>query len=446
MNARLANRRIRLLVAVFAIVFAGALVRAGWLQAVQAPTLDRLAADQYRETIAIPAHRGTIYDRNGVELAVGARATTVYANPRQIVDPRAAAVVAGKALDLDADELAGLLADRSKGFVYVARKADPERAAELEREKLPGLGFYDEERRTYPQATVGSGDRRLRRSRQQGAGRPRAPARPGLAGREGSKTIVRDPSGRTLGVVRSTPVVDGSDVYLSVDHVLQAELERVLRRTRERWGALSATGVVLDPETGGILAMAVEPGYDANTFPDVDEELRRNRAITDTYEPGSTMKVVTISAELERGDVKPSTTVHAASDDPGLGSGDLGARSARHRDDDRLPDPRRVVERRHGDARASARQAPPVRVGLAVRVRQGDRHRLPRGVDRDRAAARGVVGLDDRYPPDRARHRRDARADGGGVRRSRQRRSVGSAAPRRTGRGRRGRRGRRAAA
>ena len=113
-----------------------------------------------------------------------------------------------------------------------------------------------------------------------------------LSGREGSKTIVRDPSGRTLGVVRSTPVVDGSDVYLSVDHVLQAELERVLRRTRERWGALSTTGVVLDPETGGILAMAVEPGYDANTFPDVDEELRRNRAITDTYEPGSTMKVV----------------------------------------------------------------------------------------------------------------------------------------------------------
>jgi stage V sporulation protein D (sporulation-specific penicillin-binding protein) len=154
MTARLANRRIRLLAAVFAVVFAAALVRAGWLQAVQAPVLDRLASDQYRETLTIPAHRGAIYDANGVELAVGERATTVYANPRQIVDARAASVVAGEALGLDPDALLPILSDRSKGFVYVARKADPDLAAALEREKIPGFGFYSEERRTYPQNDV----------------------------------------------------------------------------------------------------------------------------------------------------------------------------------------------------------------------------------------------------------------------------------------------------
>ena len=88
MTARVANRRIRLLIALFAAVFAVALLRAGWLQAVRAQALGNLATNQHRETIEVPAHRGTIYDRLGAELAVGSRATTVYATPRQIRDPR----------------------------------------------------------------------------------------------------------------------------------------------------------------------------------------------------------------------------------------------------------------------------------------------------------------------------------------------------------------------
>jgi cell division protein FtsI (penicillin-binding protein 3) len=111
-------------------------------------------------------------------------------------------------------------------------------------------------------------------------------------------------------VIESEPVRDGRDVYLTVDHTIQGEVERILRETRERWAAKAATAVVLDPRTGAVLALAVEPGFDANNYPAVarrDPDRLRNRAVTDTYEPGSTFKVVTIGAVLESELVTPET-------------------------------------------------------------------------------------------------------------------------------------------
>jgi cell division protein FtsI/penicillin-binding protein 2 len=105
-------------------------------------------------------------------------------------------------------------------------------------------------------------------------------------------------------------VKNGKDVFLTVDHTIQGHVERVLRRARARWGAKSASAVVLDPRTGGTLALAVEPGFDANAYPRVakaGEERLRNRAVTDTYEPGSTFKVVTVGGVLESNIVSPST-------------------------------------------------------------------------------------------------------------------------------------------
>lgn len=154
MTLRSSNRRIRLLLALSVLVFAGTLARAVWLQGVQAGTLERMALRQHRQTIEIPAGRGTIFDRKGEPLAIGEQATTVYADPRQVVDSRRVAIAAAKALDLDANALYEQLADRARHFVYVKRKADPARAAALERQALPGLGFYTEELRTYPQRGV----------------------------------------------------------------------------------------------------------------------------------------------------------------------------------------------------------------------------------------------------------------------------------------------------
>ncbi len=276
MAARVANRRIRLLAAVFALVFALALARAGWLQAIRASALTRLAVSQHRETVDVPAHRGTMYDRLGFEVALGSPTITVYANPRQIGDPRVVAVAAARTLGLDPDKLYPLLADQSRGFVYVQRQADPEKAQALQRQGIVGLGFYPEEKRIYPQGRVGA-------------------------------SVVGYAGVDNRGVVASKPRSDGRDVYLTIDHTLQGQVERVLGATVARWEAKSASAVVMDPRTGGILALAVAPGYDANRFPKVSDERKRNRAVTDTYEPGSTFKIVTIAGALETGQVGPNT-------------------------------------------------------------------------------------------------------------------------------------------
>jgi cell division protein FtsI (penicillin-binding protein 3) len=307
---RQANRRLRLLVAIFAVVFAAAFARVAWLQAVKAQTLDHLATDQHRGAFDVPAARGTIFDRNGVQLAFGERATTVYANPRQVADPREMAIAVGEALDLDAGELYPLLTDRSRGFVYLARKADPEKADALKAQELPGIGFQEEERRVYPQRALASELVGYAGTENRGLSGLELQLEKELAGTAGSKTIVRDPFGRTIDVVESEQVQDGRDIFLTIDHTLQSHVERVLHRAQTRWTAQSATAVVLDPQTGGILALAVEPGFDANDYPEVarwEEERLRNRAVTDTYEPGSTFKVVTVGGVLETNVVSPTT-------------------------------------------------------------------------------------------------------------------------------------------
>jgi cell division protein FtsI (penicillin-binding protein 3) len=307
MAARVANRRIRLLAAVFALVFGLALARAGWLQAIRASALTRLAVSQHREIVDVPAHRGTMYDRLGFEVALGSPTITVYANPRQIGDPRMVAVAAARSLGIDPDKLYPLLADQSRGFVYVQRQADPEKAQALQRQGIVGLGFYPEEKRIYPQGRVGASVVGYAGVDNRGLAGLELSLDRVLTGQQGEKTIVKDPFGRTLEVVGSKPRSDGRDVYLTVDHTLQGQVERVLGATVARWEAKSASAVVMDPRTGGILALAVAPGYDANRFPKVSDERKRNRAVTDTYEPGSTFKVVTISAALETGQVGPDT-------------------------------------------------------------------------------------------------------------------------------------------
>jgi len=306
-SARLANRRIRLLVALFAALFAVALARAAWLQAVQASSLDRLATSQQRETIVLPARRGIVFDRMGVELAIGEEATTVYANPKQIREPRRVAPVVARDLGLDPSEVLAALSDRSRGFVYVVRKADPEQARVLQARKLVGIGFYPEERRSYPQKRVASSVIGYAGTDNEGLAGLELAYDDILSGQDGEETIVRDPFGTLLDVVDTKPVRQGKDLTLTLDHRLQAQVEQVLRDTRAAWSAKAVTAIVVDPRTGGILAMAVEPGFDANRFGRFPADRVRNRAVTDTYEPGSTFKVVTVAAALDDRLVRPST-------------------------------------------------------------------------------------------------------------------------------------------
>jgi cell division protein FtsI/penicillin-binding protein 2 len=305
---KVVNRRIRLLLAFFAIAFAGTMMRAIWLQGVRAADLSKLGASQHVETAVIPAGRGTIFDRNGEPLAIGEQATTVYADPTQIRNPRAVALAAAKVLRLDPDKLFGRLADRSTSFVYVERKADSARAAALERKGLAGLHFYPEERRSYPQQTVAAQALGFAGVDNRGLAGLEFALDKSLSGKPGSQTMVTDPAGRAIDLEHETPAIQGRDVYLTLDGTIQSNAEQVLRDTVRRWGARSGTAVVLDPRNGNVLAMATQPGFDANRFSETPRDLQRNRAVTDTYEPGSTFKLVTVAGALSEGVVTPETS------------------------------------------------------------------------------------------------------------------------------------------
>jgi cell division protein FtsI (penicillin-binding protein 3) len=307
LSARVANRRIRLLLAIFVLAFGVAFLRAAWLQGVRAASFGRLASNQHSEEVTIPAARGTLYDRGGVQLAIGEQATTVYADPRRVADPRSEATTVARILRLDPNEVYTTLADRTRGFVYVARKANPALAARLARKGLPGLGFYPEERRFYPQFNLGAQVLGYAGVDNRGLAGLELSLDRQLAGRPGRERVVKDASGQAIDTITSRTERDGEDVYLTLDHTIQSNAQAILRDTVRKWHAKSATAIVLDPATGAVRAMAVAPGFDANVYPKVWRVLQRNRAVTDTYEPGSTFKLVTVAGALSNRLVSPTT-------------------------------------------------------------------------------------------------------------------------------------------
>jgi cell division protein FtsI/penicillin-binding protein 2 len=306
-NTKVADRRIRVLLVVFAAVFGVTLARAAWLQTVQASSLASKGASQQHESLTIPAGRGTIFDRSGVQLAIGEQATTVYANPREIVNPRIVANAAAQTLGVDPNALYPELTDRTKGFVYVARQADPQKAAALKRRHLAGLGFYPEERRFYPFGSTASQLVGFAGIDNRGLAGMELERDDTLSGRPGQETVIKDPFGRVVDVLNSVSERDGHDVFLTIDHTIQTDAESALRTAVAQWHAKRATAIVLDPHTGAVLAMATAPGFDANAFPNVPPYLQRNSPVTDVYEPGSTFKLVTVAAALSEHLVSATT-------------------------------------------------------------------------------------------------------------------------------------------
>jgi cell division protein FtsI/penicillin-binding protein 2 len=303
-SRRLADRRIHLVLVFFAVAFGCVLARG--------PALGELAAVQQRADVTKPAGRGTIYDRRGVPLALGRQAMTVYVDPKRVREPERVADAAAKALGVDSDDVLRSISDRSRRFVYLARKADPERAAALGRQELPGVGFYPEEERIYPQGAIGSHVLGYAGLDNRGLAGVEKQLDPILSGQPGNETVVRDPSGRLIDVLRGNDAEQGQDVTLTIDHVLQSRTEMVLDRVVSKWRARSATAIVLDIRSGGLLAMANAPVFDANQFGQVPPDWSRNRAVTDTFEPGSTFKVVTVAAALAERLVGPQTTFRLA--------------------------------------------------------------------------------------------------------------------------------------
>jgi cell division protein FtsI/penicillin-binding protein 2 len=303
--ARVVNSRIRLLLLCIVLTFGALLLRATWIATVRASSLSKMAQLQTKATVVLPAGRGTIFDAMGTPLALGEQATTVFADPRQVRRPRAEARTAARVLGLKARRLEPLLADRKRAFVYVDRKVSPQLATRLAKLKLPGFGFYAEERRSYPQHTVAAPVLGYAGVDNNGLSGLELQLNGALSGVPGEETVVRDPFGRPISIARVRQARPGKAVFLTLDHTIQANAEQVLRQTVTQWRAKHATAIVLDPRTGGVLAMASAPSFDANLSS--TKGLQTNRAVSDVFEPGSVFKVVTIGGALSEHLVTPQT-------------------------------------------------------------------------------------------------------------------------------------------
>ena len=304
---RLIERRIGLLFAVFLGMLALAGLRAGWLGVVKADALRKAAATQQTAQVVVPARRGAITDRNGIELAVSQPAMTVAATPYLVKDPVKIAAKLAKPLRTPEDKLLRQLTRRDTGFAYLARRVPAIRARRVERMKIEGLEFIPEARRTYPRDFLASQLLGSVGSEGKGLSGLEYSLDGTLRGRDGERRLVKDALGEAIELRETRKTKPGANVTLTVDEAIQDKAEQVLAEVGETWRPRGATAIVMDPRDGALLALANWPRVDANKPGDAPDYARQNRAVAATYEPGSTFKAFTVAGALEEKEVTPDT-------------------------------------------------------------------------------------------------------------------------------------------
>lgn len=305
------NRRIRLALLLFLLVFGAVIARTVFLQTVQAEELVAKANEQQVKEFQFPARRGTIFDREGHELAVGEEAKSITADPYFIEDPLKTAQFLSPLLKVDVQDLLEKMSGREKSSsVYLARKVDPAAAATIEDAHITGIWIHSEEKRSYPQKQVAAQVLGYAGTDNQGLAGMELQLDGILTGSGGSQRVIFDPSGKQIETLSLDEGSRGKDVNLTIDQALQFEAEKVLSETVSKWSAKAAACIIMNPKTGEIYVMANTPTVDANNFSRLSDEQRRNRAVTDNYEPGSVFKLVTVAAGLEEGAVAPGQTYY----------------------------------------------------------------------------------------------------------------------------------------
>lgn len=307
MSRRRSNIRLLIFVVGLVLAFSLLLSRAYYLQITTASEYRTRATEQAVDTYDVTGRRGVIYDRDGGELAVSIRTATIWADPQRVEDPEGAALALAPVLGMDPEVVEQRL-NSDKQFVYLGRKLDPsvwERVRDLE---IRGLGMRPEEKRIYPRGTLASHVLGYVGTDNVGLSGIESQYDDALSGAEGKRGVLRDASSRSLALLFDQEARHGDSLILTLDKDIQFESEQILKRLVEEFSAQRAAALVLDPETGEILAMANAPGFDANEFGDTPPEIRRNRTVTDQFEPGSTFKMVTVAAALEAGLVTPETS------------------------------------------------------------------------------------------------------------------------------------------
>jgi cell division protein FtsI (penicillin-binding protein 3) len=305
---RLVDRRIGLLFGIFLILLALIGLRAAWLGTVRSGSLSSKALSQQVEDLKVSAQRGTIYDRNGVELAVSEDSVTVFADPLLIKNPGHVAAQIAPLLGRPEDEILKKISDRSTGFVYLARKIDLSKGQTLEKLRITGIGTTIEPKRRYPQGSLASQVLGSVGTDNWGLSGLEQEFEKTLHGKDGQEKIVKDALGRPVDIVVSTQAQAGKDLKLTLDAAIQERTEAVLAGVGQTFRPKGATAVVMDPRNGEILALANWPRVDANDIGSAPAYARTNRAVAASYEPGSTFKAFTVSGALENKLIAPDTS------------------------------------------------------------------------------------------------------------------------------------------
>ncbi|MCG2795729.1 MAG: penicillin-binding protein 2 [Actinomycetia bacterium] len=308
------DRRLAVVAIVLVLGLAVVAGKLALLQGIQAEHYKELASDQRDTHIQITPRRGTVFDREGEILAISEDVTTVYATPYQIKNPEAAAKGIAEVLGEDPEDVQDKL-DSNSGFVYLARKLDKTLANRIKEMDIEGVGFVDESKRFYPMGEFASQVLGVVDIDNKGQAGLELYYEDTLGGKPGEVLLERDAVGNPIpgSEKRRVQAVDGVDLQLTIDKDIQACVEESLRGAVDRHGARAGTAVVLDCNTGDILAMATSPGFDPNDRAMVEPEAMRNRAVTDVYEPGSVLKVVTAVGALEEGVVEPNSVIQVPS-------------------------------------------------------------------------------------------------------------------------------------
>lgn len=311
-----AKKRLLVLMTAVIVLFLGIAVKMAIIVFAQGEFLQEKALIQQTRDLVVSAKRGNIVDRNGNVLAQSANADTVVLRPAEIKMGNVDAIVSvlAETLDIDEETVRSKATDLKKSEVWLARQIDDSVADELRELNLPGVYFTVDVKRYYPNGPFLT--QTLGFTSVDGAGQEGLEAYYDkyLSGQSGKIVSEADNKGREIPLSEKQYIapVDGYNLVLTVDEVIQSFLEKALEEAYVQQNAIGAWGIVMDPKTGGILALGSYPDYDLNNPPRDDipalMELTRNKVITDVYEPGSTFKAVTCASALDSNAITTSET------------------------------------------------------------------------------------------------------------------------------------------
>ena len=292
---------------VFIVLFAVIGAKAVHLQVYRSPWLAQKASNEYEKSFTSNGKRGTVYDRNLREMAVSIDVTSIAARPAKIQHPQATSKALAKIFKTDRRKIKKKLKSKSP-FVWVKRQASPKETAAVKALGLEGIEFVPERNRFYPNKTLASQAIGFTGLDGYGLEGIEFSYDRYLRGSDSNFTVLRDALGKVFNEEQKKGGHSGGyNIVLTIDRALQYITESALGDTIKEYSARSGMVIVMEPQTGAVLALAHAPFFNPNAYTDFNKELWRNRAITDPFEPGSTMKIFSAAAAIDSANIKASS-------------------------------------------------------------------------------------------------------------------------------------------